>query len=267
MRVKPSRYSTARGLIRMSWSKYNLYNLAERRNYPDLARRTLFQQMWQAKKEARAYHGGNMTERQFKSTWAREPLPVYGAANTGTTASSGDAARRLPPMQTLTFAEVERRLDVVLFRSCFAPSVYAARQMVSSGKVTLNGQKCKQPSYLMRDGDMLSVQPSAIPMLHMPTTAEGEKGKDNNDKKDATGGLTKLQRLARQTFAFKARPYQHPWMFIPEYLEVDFKTCSTVFVRAPMVKPGRCEIPSPFPPEVHGLAHEWYSKRTKLSSA
>lgn len=37
------------------------------------------------------------------------------------------------------YTEVERRLDVVIFRSCFADSVYEARRMVLHGAVKLNG--------------------------------------------------------------------------------------------------------------------------------
>jgi ribosomal protein S4 len=130
----------------MSWNKKNLYNLAQRRFYPDLSRRTLFQQIWQAKKEIRAYHGGNITERQFVSTWKKEPLPVYGivsANKRGPGAENDRKPQRLPPMQTLTFATLERRLDVAMFRACLSPSVYAARQIISHGKVTVNGEKVR----------------------------------------------------------------------------------------------------------------------------
>jgi ribosomal protein S4 len=45
------------------------------------------------------------------------------------------------PVGSLMFMEVERRIDVFLFRSCFATSAYQARQLVVHGKVTLNGEK------------------------------------------------------------------------------------------------------------------------------
>jgi ribosomal protein S4 len=44
------------------------------------------------------------------------------------------------PVGTLLFREVERRLDVLIFRACFAPSVWQARQMVVHRKVKVNGQ-------------------------------------------------------------------------------------------------------------------------------
>ncbi|KAJ3372088.1 mitochondrial 37S ribosomal protein nam9 [Allomyces arbusculus] len=270
MKVRPNRFSVTRGLLRMSWNKKNLYNLASRNFYPDLARRTLFQQMWQAKKEIRAYHGGNITERQFVSTWQSEPLPVYGDTFKPAQGEENTRGRRkLPPMQALTFAPLERRLDVALFRSTFAPSVYAARQMVSHGKVMVNGKKCKQPSYLLKDGDMYTVAPTAIAMLSIRSATSASEGTDGEAKAEPTPDeallIEKVGKKMGQSgpapLKFTPRPFQAPWMFIPEYLEVNFNTCSGVFVRSPMVKPGKCEIPSPFPPEVHGLAHEYYSKR------
>ena len=62
---------------------------------------------------------------------------------------------------------------------------------------------------------------------------------------------------------FKPIPYMQPFLFIPEYLEVNYNTCSTVFLRDPISRPGRSEIPSPFPPEIHSLAYEYYAERIK----
>lgn len=45
------------------------------------------------------------------------------------------------PLASLMFAEVEKRLDTVVFRCCFADSVYRARMMVVHGKVRVNGTK------------------------------------------------------------------------------------------------------------------------------
>jgi len=44
------------------------------------------------------------------------------------------------PVGSMMFAEVERRLDVLVFRACFAKSVWAARQYVVNGHVKLNSQ-------------------------------------------------------------------------------------------------------------------------------
>lgn len=49
--------------------------------------------------------------------------------------------RGMAPVGSLMFSEVERRLDVFLFRCCFVHSVYEARRLIIHGYVTLNGRK------------------------------------------------------------------------------------------------------------------------------
>ena len=53
---------------------------------------------------------------------------------------------------------MERRLDNIVHRLGWAPSRPAARQMVSHGHVTVNGQHCNIPSMLLRQGDKVSVK-------------------------------------------------------------------------------------------------------------
>ena len=45
------------------------------------------------------------------------------------------------PVASLMYEEVERRIDVFIFRCCFAHSVYEARRLVIHGYVKLNGKK------------------------------------------------------------------------------------------------------------------------------
>ena len=59
-----------------------------------------------------------------------------------------EAPKGLAPVGSLMFSEVERRIDVVIFRSCLAHSVYEARRMVVHGDVLLNRQKVRQFSSL-----------------------------------------------------------------------------------------------------------------------
>lgn len=55
----------------------------------------------------------------------------------------GKEQDELPPVGSLMFSEVERRIDVVIFRACLAHSVYDARRMVVHGQVLLNGKKAR----------------------------------------------------------------------------------------------------------------------------
>jgi ribosomal protein S4 len=43
------------------------------------------------------------------------------------------------PISSLIFRDVERRLDTIVFRCCFARSAREARAMVVNGKVQVNG--------------------------------------------------------------------------------------------------------------------------------
>ena len=151
-----------------SWNPKNLYNLWRRSlgakvSATDYTRttKTLFQQRWAAKQLVRAYHGDYINEKTFKRWYLPANLPDVRLA-----ASAGDdsmlltkwanrasvvekeikrreeeASKGLAPVGSLMFSEVERRIDVVIFRSCLAHSVYEARRMVVHGNVLLNGQK------------------------------------------------------------------------------------------------------------------------------
>lgn len=60
----------------------------------------------------------------------------------------------MTPVGTMMFSEVERRLDVLVFRACFAQSVWQAKSFVVAGKVKLNGKvvsgRVAQPEHTNR---------------------------------------------------------------------------------------------------------------------
>ena len=53
---------------------------------------------------------------------------------------------------------IERRLDNVVFRMGFAMTRREARQLVSHGHFTVNGQRVDVPSYLIKVGDVIAVR-------------------------------------------------------------------------------------------------------------
>ena len=53
--------------------------------------------------------------------------------------------------------KLESRLDNVIFRSCFAPSINAARQMVRHGHITINDKRIDIPSYNTLIGEMVGI--------------------------------------------------------------------------------------------------------------
>ena len=53
---------------------------------------------------------------------------------------------------------VESRLDNVVFRAGYAPTIPAARQLVRHGHVLINGKKLDVPSYKMRLNDVIGLR-------------------------------------------------------------------------------------------------------------
>lgn len=111
----------------------------------------------------RAYHGEYIPEKVFKRWYLPDTLPDVRPRRRVFADDKNDleeyAKRRtrakelerkqaeeieqkgLAPVGSLMFLEVERRLDVFLFRCCFVHSVYEARRLIIHGYVKLNGKK------------------------------------------------------------------------------------------------------------------------------
>jgi small subunit ribosomal protein S4 len=53
---------------------------------------------------------------------------------------------------------LETRLDALILRANFAPTIYAARQYVSHGHITVNGKRVDIPSYRAQPGDVVAVR-------------------------------------------------------------------------------------------------------------
>jgi small subunit ribosomal protein S4 len=91
-----------------------------------------------AKQKLRGYYG-NITERQFRRIYA-EAARVRG-----------DTGENLIGL-------LERRLDAVVYRLKFVPTVFAARQFINHGHIRVNGQRVNIPSYRVREGDVIEVK-------------------------------------------------------------------------------------------------------------
>lgn len=123
---------------------------------------TLFQQRWRSKAVVRAYHGDHINEKIFKRWYLPDTLPdvrpkrkvVAGDDKASLEEfalrkqkekelEEEEERRGMAPVGSLMFAEVERRIDVFLFRCCFAHSVYEARRLIVHGDVLLNGRKVR----------------------------------------------------------------------------------------------------------------------------
>lgn len=68
---------------------------------------------------------------------------------------------------------LETRLASLVLRAGFAPSIYAARQYVTHGHITVDGRKVDIPSYLVRPGQVVGVRTRSRGMQPFVAAAEG----------------------------------------------------------------------------------------------
>ncbi|SCU85554.1 LADA_0D08218g1_1 [Lachancea dasiensis] len=148
--------SLARGRIRQSFNKYNLFNLYKKGDV-DFRSKTLYQQKWTAKQETRAYHGEHLTESRWQTTFTpkMDSVAQLDASLTG-------RETQQTPILLQTFGVLEKRLDIAIFRAMFASSVRQARQFILHNNVFVNGVKISQPNYTLRPGDVFHVRPEKV---------------------------------------------------------------------------------------------------------
>ena len=70
---------------------------------------------------------------------------------------------------------LERRLDNAVWKLGFAPSHRAARVAIAHGHVYVNGRRVNRPSYLVNQGDRISVKPSERSQKYI-RAAVGDQG-------------------------------------------------------------------------------------------
>ena len=92
----------------------------------------------QAKQKLKSYYG-NINERQFRNIY-RKAL-----------SKRGDTTENL-------IALLESRLDTVIYRGKFAPTVFAARQLINHGHIRVNKRKVNISSYLVKETDVIEVR-------------------------------------------------------------------------------------------------------------
>ena len=97
-----------------------------------------------AKQKLKGYYG-DVTEKQFKATYAEASR------------MKGDTGQNLVGL-------LERRLDMVVYRAKFAPTIFAARQIVNHGHIRVNGTKCNIASRRVAPGDVIGLGDKAKEM-------------------------------------------------------------------------------------------------------
>jgi small subunit ribosomal protein S4 len=138
-----------------------------------------------AKQKLKGYYG-NISEKQFRRYYA-EAIRL-----------KGDSGEHLIGL-------LERRLDAVVYRAKFVPTVFAARQFVNHGHIKVNGRRVTIPSYLVKAGDVIEV-------------------------KDASKQLV----IVLESVALAERD-------VPEYVEADHGKMTATFARVPTLS----DVPYP----------------------
>src|SRR5579859_7180517 len=138
-----------------------------------------------AKQTLKGYYG-NVSEKQFRKLY-------------------DEAVRRRGDTSENLIELLERRLDAVVYRLKFAPTPFAARQIVNHGHIRVNGKRVNISSYQIKDNDVISIKDKSKDMaLILEATQSGERD-------------------------------------VPEYLSVDHKEMKGSFIRAPKL----ADVPYP----------------------
>ncbi|MBZ4023840.1 30S ribosomal protein S4 [Rhodobacter sp. TJ_12] len=138
-----------------------------------------------AKQKLKGYYG-DLTEKQFRRIYAEAERV------------KGDTGENLIGL-------LERRLDAIVYRAKFVPTVFAARQFVNHGHVTVNGKRVNIGSYRVKEGDVIAVR---------------------DRSKQLAIVLEAVQSAERD---------------VPDYLEVDHNKMTATFTRTP----GLSDVPYP----------------------
>ncbi|RCL02646.1 MAG: small subunit ribosomal protein S4 [Candidatus Tokpelaia sp. JSC188] len=91
-----------------------------------------------AKQKLKGFYG-DISEKQFRKTYA-------------------EAARRRGDTGKNLIALLESRLDSIVYRAKFVPTIFSARQFVNHGHVSVNGRRTNIQSYRCKPGDVIEVR-------------------------------------------------------------------------------------------------------------
>src|SRR5690606_21204080 len=123
----------------------------------------------------RAYPPGQhgKTPRRRVSEYGRQLLEkqkiraIYGVSETYLRNTFKKAARLRGRTGEIVLQMLETRLDNLVYRMGFAPTLPGARQLVTHGHITVDGRKVNIPSYLVQPGQMIAVAEKSrnLPMV------------------------------------------------------------------------------------------------------
>ena len=144
-----------------------------------------------AKQKLKGYYA-NLSERQFHG--------IY------------DEARRLKgDTGAHMIALLERRLDTIIYRAKFVPTVFAARQFISHGHIKVNGKRVTVASYRVKVGEEVEVKDKSKQLaLVLEANQLGERDVPDFlevDHSKMTAKYTRIPALSDVPFAVQMEPH------------------------------------------------------------
>ncbi|WP_341786849.1 30S ribosomal protein S4 [Rickettsia endosymbiont of Cantharis rufa] len=134
-------------------------------------------------------HYGRVTEKQFRNifTLARKMKGNIGENFIGL---------------------LESRLDAVVYRLNIAPTIFAARQLVSHGHIKLNGKKADIASMRLKEGDVVEIKESIkqLPLIQESVSKQGQTTPNylSFDVPSLTGKYLRVPALSDVPYPFDA---------------------------------------------------------------
>ena len=143
-----------------------------------------------AKQKLKSYYG-NINERQFRN--------IYRKA----IKKRGDTTENL-------VALLETRLDTVIYRAKFAPTVFSARQLINHGHFKVNKKKVNVSSYLVKEEDLIEVKDKSKSLIIIEECLNS-KERDvpeyiQSDGKNKTAKLVRVPKFADIPYPTQMEP-------------------------------------------------------------
>lgn len=143
-----------------------------------------------AKQQLKGYYG-NITEKQFRRVYE-------------------EASRRKGDTSEILIGLLEKRLDAVIYRMKFVPTVFAARQFINHGHIRVNGKRVNIPSYRVKEGDVIEVKEKSreVPMVLDAIDSPERDVPDylDVDHRIMKGSLTRTPALADVPYPVQMEP-------------------------------------------------------------
>jgi len=144
-----------------------------------------------AKQKLKGYYA-NISERQFRGIY-QEAIRI-----------KGDSGANLIGL-------LERRLDAVVYRAKFVPTMFAARQFINHGHVKVNGRRANIASMRLKVGDVIEVKEKSKQLaLVIEATALGERDVPDYveaDHSKMTARFARVPQLNEVPYAVMMEPH------------------------------------------------------------